>query len=259
MKQIKRVDAYEYELVVQKPRLVVTAGETFVVETEDAMNGLIRDQGQLPGPDIYGERLRRGASSIHLLASLMSSRSQTGNDVLVVSIEDIVVDTPRPHALHPVWAHSAIRHLIRSAAALSNIIKHLPGASGTTSDGRGFLGERFSWDLHPFIGTIGTVPERPVASGADSCFGQGPYGGNMDSRDVCKGNRILLPVFHQGAYLYLGDVHASQGDGELYGNADESRAEVTLTCKVINAKSIPAPTNRETPESIIQLNSRSAS
>jgi len=81
-----------------------------------------------------------------------------------------------------------------------------------------------------FTRCIGTAPIRPIAAGADSVFGQGRHGGNMDVRDVRKENGLMLPVFHEGAYLYLGDVHASEGDSEFYGVADESRAEVTVSC-----------------------------
>jgi len=85
-------------------------------------------------------------------------------------------------------------------------------------------------------------------------FGQGPHGGNMDVRDVRKGNIITLPVYHEGAYLYVGDVHASQADSELYGEADESRAELTLSCEIVQGKAIPWP-RIETESGLIQLHS----
>ena len=108
--------------------------------------------------------------------------------------------------------------------------------------------------MHPHIGTIGTAPQNAISAGADSAVGQGSYGGNMDVRDVCRGNKIMLPVFHEGAYLYAGDVHASQADSEFTGSADESRSEVTLSCEIDPGKHIPAP-RIETPTSIIQLHS----
>ena len=43
----------------------------------------------------------------------------------------------------------------------------------------------------------------------------------MDVPDVAVGNIIYLPVNKDGAYLYLGDCHAAQGDGELCGVAIE--------------------------------------
>ena len=75
----------------------------------------------------------------------------------------------------------------------------------------------------------------------------------MDARDICKGSRVMLPVAVDGAYLYLGDVHACQGDGEFYGSADESRATLTLSCDVIPRTQIPW-VRVETPNAIIQMN-----
>jgi acetamidase/formamidase len=134
----------------------------------------------------------------------------------------------------------------------TKVIPHLDGPSGTTSDGRGVFDDRTVWDLNPHIGTIATVPERPIAAGSDTALGQGPWGGNIDCRDIRKGTKVLLPVEVEGAYLYLGDVHASMADGELYGMADESRAELTLSCEVIRAKQIPW-LRLETTDSIVQL------
>ena len=42
MQRLAREDANEYEMVAKEPKLVVRQGESFVVETEDALNGVIR-------------------------------------------------------------------------------------------------------------------------------------------------------------------------------------------------------------------------
>jgi acetamidase/formamidase len=69
----------------------------------------------------------------------------------------------------------------------------------------------------------------------------GPHGGNMDCPDVRAGNRILLPIYTRGAYLFLGDVHAVQGDGEISGSAIEVPAECVLKIDVIKGKCIAWP------------------
>lgn len=51
-KRLARKDAYEYEMVLKEPKLVVQPGETFVVETEDALNGLIQREDQRITPVI---------------------------------------------------------------------------------------------------------------------------------------------------------------------------------------------------------------
>ncbi|MHA7140450.1 formamidase [Arthrobacter sp. CAL618] len=40
-------------------------------------------------------------------------------------------------------------------------------------------------------------------------------GGNQDIKNLSKGTRIFYPVFVDGANLSLGDLHFSQGDGEI--------------------------------------------
>ena len=67
------------------------------------------------------------------------------------------------------------------------------------------------------IGTIGTAPEIEVISAMVPDY----YGGNMDLPDMAPGAIVYLPVQVDGAYLYLGDCHAAQGDGELCGVAIE--------------------------------------
>ena len=40
-------------------------------------------------------------------------------------------------------------------------------------------------------------------------------GGNQDIKNLTKGTRVFYPVFVAGANLSLGDLHFSQGDGEI--------------------------------------------
>ena len=67
-----------------------------------------------------------------------------------------------------------------------------------------------------------------------------------------EGTRLYLNCYHEGALLYVGDVHGTQGDGEFAGVANETEAEVTLSCEVIKQKSIPYA-RLEKEESIISL------
>jgi len=63
---------------------------------------------------------------------------------------------------------------------------------------------------------------------------------------------VLLPVFHTGALLYLGDVHASQGDTEFTGTAAETNATVRLRLDVIKGRRVPW-VRIEKPDSIVPL------
>jgi len=57
---------------------------------------------------------------------------------------------------------------------------------------------------------------------------------------------------NEGGLLFVGDVHASQGDAEFSSVAAETRAQVTLSVNVIPGKKIPFP-RIETPSSLIAL------
>ena len=76
----------------------------------------------------------------------------------------------------------------------------------------------------------------------------------MDVRDIRPGTRILIPCYHEGALLYVGDVHACQGDTEFYGTAMETRSIVTLRCGVVKGKSKPF-VRLENQDSLISLSS----
>lgn len=86
--------------------------------------------------------------------------------------------------------------------------------------------------VRPMIGTLGTTPAISAPFSKDP----GIYCGNVDCPTIGIGNTVLLPVFVEGAYIYMGDVHAIQGDGEMI-NPFETPATITLTIKVRNDKS----------------------
>jgi amidase len=82
--------------------------------------------------------------------------------------------------------------------------------------------------VRPLVGTIGTAPEVEVPSNTP-----GPHGGNMDCLEVRPKNKLYFPVFVKGGLLFLGDVHALQGHGELGGAPIEVSTETKLTINLI--------------------------
>lgn len=82
--------------------------------------------------------------------------------------------------------------------------------------------------LAPFMGIMAVAPEAPVVGqpgvtvpGVQGARPPGPFGGNLDVKDLTAGSRLYLPVFHEGARFYVGDPHSAQGDGEVSGTAIE--------------------------------------
>jgi len=97
--------------------------------------------------------------------------------------------------------------------------------------------QHFDVELAPFLGCIGVAPKN--AKNEILSFFQGPYGGNLDFSEVKSGSTIYLPVFHEGAKLFIGDGHAVQGDGEIAGNALETSMNVTFSVDIIKMDSLP--------------------
>ncbi|KAL5706845.1 formamidase [Ranunculus cassubicifolius] len=59
-------------------------------------------------------------------------------------------------------------------------------------------------------------------------------GGNCDIKNLSKGSKIYLPVFVEGANFSTGDMHFSQGDGEVsFCGAIEMSGFLELKCEII--------------------------
>ena len=70
----------------------------------------------------------------------------------------------------------------------------------------------------PEFAVLGSLPESEYARVAGEAARTAPpreNGGNQDIKNLSKGTRVFYPVFVDGANLSLGDLHFSQGDGEI--------------------------------------------
>jgi len=226
--------AFDWE---DAPLLRVQPGETFEIDTYDASTGFFKSPEDKAIP-----ARRPGFDKSPPLANPIGGPvwlegAQRG-DVLAVTIDSITVDSYSWIAVGPRRGPlgESTRFPELSGEYTTRIFQHSPGPSGTTRDGTLHFNQKIHWPITPFIGTIGVAPDREVTTSLD---GQGEWGGNLDIRDVAPGNRILLPIFHEGARFYLGDVHASQGDTEFTGTAAETKATVRLRLDLLKSKRIP--------------------
>ena len=156
-----------------------------------------------------------------------------------------LIDRTRIHALTgPVWIEGAEPGDVLQIDVLST--QHRGWGWSSIIEGLGFLKERFRtptlfhWQLdgnetrslspavlpiRPFLGVMG------VARAQDGSFRTrppGPFGGNLDVRELCAGSKLYLPVYNPGALFSCGDGHAAQGDGEVCINGIECPLDVTL-------------------------------
>ena len=157
----------------------------------------------------------------------------------------LTIDRTRIHALTgPIWIHGAEPGDVLEIEVLAT--RHSGWGWSSIVEGLGFLKDRFRtpclfhWQLdgestsslypavvplRPFLGVMG------VARAEDGSFRTrppGPFGGNLDVRELCAGSRLYLPVFNPGGLFSCGDGHAAQGDGEVCINGIECPLDVTL-------------------------------
>jgi len=237
-----------------EPALVVQLGETFVVETNDNWWNELSQSGDVPDrskPPVAARQYLR----CNPLAGPIFVEGVDAGDTLVVKIEEIAVrEWGWTGTITGIGPLAGLREWADIDEPFATIIRHEPGPSGTLQDGEAVmhLEREVRWPLAPFIGTIATAPERGIETAVN---GQGPWGGNIDVRHISAGNEIHFNATHSGGLLFLGDVHASQGDSELTGQADETAAAVKLTCSVIPGKHVPGVCRIETPDSLIQVDS----
>jgi amidase len=246
-RELARKFAFDWR---DEPLLTVEPGESFTVETFDASNGYIKteDDKAIPARRPGFNRVPPQANPI--AGPILVNGARRG-DTLVVVVEEILVDDYSWIAIGPKRGPlgESTRWAELSGDYTTKIFRHTPGPSGTTRDGTLHFDERRSWPITPFIGTLGVAPDREVTTSLD---GQGEWGGNLDIRDVAPGNRISLPIFHDGARFYLGDVHASQGDTEFTGTAAETKATVRLRLELQPGKRIPGM-RIEKPGSVVAI------
>lgn len=251
-KKIRREEATLTEFGAHlEPKLKVEPGEKFLVETQDAFFGQIKSEDDLP----VSKKLPSGHRFVNPVAGPIYVEGLKAGDLLVLEIEDIIPSergwTGFGTSFSNLAKNSDFPELQR---VYSRITHHEPGQSGTTSDGIGsfFVTREVKYPLCPFLGTILTAPERGVEN---TLVSQGPWGGNIDCRDVRRGNKIMLNTFHDGGLLFFGDAHAAQGDSEYTAIADETAADVLARCRIVEQKHICGVLRIETPESLIQVDS----
>jgi acetamidase/formamidase len=246
-RELARKFAFDWR---DEPLLRVEPGEPFEVETYDASNGYFQTEHDKAIPE-----RRPGFDRVPPLANPIAGpiwlEGAMRGDVLVVAVDEITVDSYSWIAIGPRRGPlgQSTRWPELSREYTTKVFCHTPGPSGTTRDGTLHFDERHSWPITPFIGTLGVAPDREVTTSID---GQGEWGGNLDVRDVAPGNRISLPIFHEGARLYLGDVHASQGDTEFTGTAAETKAVVRLRLELKKGQQIPGM-RIEKPGSLVAI------
>lgn len=123
--------------------------------------------------------------------------------------------------------------------------------------------------MRPFLGNIGTVPSRDLPDSHNAGdFGtfllDAPHGysftqeeldlhktdGHMDTNSVREGAILICPVKVPGGGIYMGDMHAQQGNGEIAGHATDVSGEVELQVEVIKGLELDGPMLLQTADDL---------
>ncbi len=113
--------------------------------------------------------------------------------------------------------------------------------------------------MRPFMGQLGTTPSVPIPDSHNAGdFGAFLIGapheyartneelehrtdGHMDIDAVRAGAILVCPVKVAGGGVYLGDMHAMQGDGEIAGHTADVAGTVTLQVHLIKGLELDGP------------------
>lgn len=114
--------------------------------------------------------------------------------------------------------------------------------------------------MQPFVGNLGTTPSRDMPDshnagdfgaflvGAPHEFGMSQEeldrhktDGHMDANTVRPGAILICPVKVPGGGVYIGDMHAQQGNGEIAGHTTDVSGEVELQIEVLKGLAIDGP------------------
>jgi len=229
-----------------KPVAHVEPSDTLLLETEDAFSGQVkkkgdyRDRGTIPyGNPVVGPIYVEGAKRGH---------------TLVVSIEEI-----EPLIGQGVTHLSEFtENYLASVPVFKFMNISLPREPRICPIRHGlvYFSDRIAIPYQPMVGTIGVAPLLEVESISSGIL-PGKHGGNMDLPEVAPGSTLFFPVYHEGALLYAGDVHAVQGDGEISGTAIEMSAKTKIKVNLLKGEPINSP-RIETESEVMSVATSSA-
>jgi len=227
------------------PVLSVNPDDTVVLETRDALDGVVTSE--MTSADLH----RVDLDLVHPLTGPVFVNGAEPGDLLEVHILDI---TPQPFGFTTIVPGFGF---LRDFFPTSFLVKwgivggfavspDLPGVRIPGGPFMGVMGVAPSQALHSRLvareaellrrgGAVlppsaqGAVPAvEPIASEALRTIPPRETGGNFDIKQLTAGTTLLLPVYVQGALFSAGDSHFAQGDGESCGTAVEMGATLTV-------------------------------
>ncbi|GHC80301.1 amidase [Pseudorhodoferax aquiterrae] len=226
----------------------VNPGDDFVLETYDWTGGFIQNNDS--ADDVRDIDL----TTVHYLSGPVGVKGAKPGDLLVVELLDIGAKQDSlwgfngffskkngggfltehfPQAQKSIWDFHGMFTTSRHVPGVKYAGLIHPGLIGCLPDPKMLE----TWNAReqalidsdpatsglanpPFAGTAhmgkltGEAKAKAAATGARTVPPR-EHGGNCDIKDLSRGSKIFFPVYVDGAGLSVGDLHFSQGDGEI--------------------------------------------
>jgi amidase len=201
------------------PALKIHSGDTVWTETIDAA-----------GFDKDGIKRQKSGNP---LTGPFYIENCTPGDVLAVTLTKIILNRSTAFTTESFVSRSLPKTIVHEMAKPRLVNWKLDTLTGfaTLKDTSYEHLHSLKIPLKPFLGCIGVAPSNK--KNEILSFFQGSFGGNLDFSGITQSATVYLPVFHEGGYLYMGDGHALQGDGEIAGNALETSLNIEFTVQII--------------------------
>ena len=206
------------------PAITVDSGEELMVETWDAFEG-VRD------PDVLQARSLKGPAT----GPIYVDGAEPGDALRV----DFISITAKEGAAHMV---------LPDRGFLEEEYTDAYPTVMSLEDGNLVMPTGVRLPINPSMGVVATTPTYPQQTASDS----GPYGGDIDMKELVAGSTIYLPVFVTGGMLALGDCHAIVGDGAVAGTGAECSSDARIRVTVEKGMGITSP-RALTPDHFIVL------
>lgn len=199
------------------PAATVKPGEIVSFETKDCFSNQIQKESHLFESADW--------ATINPATGPLFVEGAAWGDTLKVDILDIEVC--KQGSMVAVPEMGAMGHKIKKSET-----KIIP-----VQNGYAIFNNKIKMPIKPMIGVIGTAPlAGSIPNGTPD-----KHGGNMDTKHIRKGSSLYLPVFHPGALLAIGDLHALMGDGEVVVTGLEIAGTVTVKVSVIKGITLGTP------------------
>lgn len=200
------------------PASTGSSGETYCFSTQDCYGGQVVSADTDMSIIDYN-KINPATGPLYVQGALPG-------DILKIHINHIQVDAQGVMCAKPEKG-------VLGSIVTEPQVKIIPIVGEKADFGHGLL-----IPVDPMIGVVGVAPAGTDAIG---CGNPGSHGGNMDNKRIRAGATLYLPVFHPGALLAMGDVHALMGDGESMMTGLEIPAKITVTVDVIKGPPLENP------------------